>query len=78
MGVAFVSEAILSPQDPTVVAYEVRGLNLERTLYMVSDPAHLLRDPLSLEFRRFIDARTVPRHETLSALRVAAGRNAYR
>ncbi len=78
MGVAFVSEAILSPQDPTVVAFEVRGLNLERTLYMVSDPAHLLRDPLSLEFRRFIDARTVPRHETLSALRVAAGRNAYR
>ncbi len=78
MGVAFVSEAILSPQDPTIVACDVRGLNLERTLFLVSDPAHLLRDPLSMEFRRFIAERTALREEDRPGLRVAGGMTAHR
>jgi len=74
VGVAFVSEAIIrSMTAPSSVrVFDVDRVNLERTLYLVSDAAQLMRDPLSFEFRRFVAERVgsgikaAPRAEGLS------------
>ncbi|MGC8487557.1 MAG: LysR substrate-binding domain-containing protein [Clostridia bacterium] len=60
MGAAFVSEAVLRTEGvhAAIRVFDVEGVDLHRMLYLVSDAAHLMRDPLSFEFRRFVEARS--------------------
>jgi len=57
LGATFVAgSAAARLRDPDIVVTDVVGVDLQRSIYLVSEPEALWRDPVASQFRRWVSA----------------------